>query len=270
MMKKLITAAVLLSIVSAGVTANWQPRPNWKDSYSVQGRCYCDSNGYDHNLSSKSAMTPIGELNVVTICQDIKAALGNGPIDGRIYYNDIQCGHGPANDAADEVGCPGRVDIGPGGCHVKGPKWDLEAVYGDNTIVRRRTAASHNPGDTQYATDGKAETRWTTRQYQRPGQWFQLDLGERQMIGKVTLDSSKSEGDEPAGYTLSTSVDGTRYQVAATGVGVKNGLTHINFANRSVRFVRITQTWSKSNRWWSIHEIEVAEGDQTDSYDASK
>jgi len=259
MTKKFLTPVVLLNLFSVCAMADWQPKPNWKDSYSVEGRCYCDSNGYDHNLSSKSADTPIGELNVVTICEDIAAALGSGPIEGRIYYNDIQCGHGPANDAADEAGCPGRVDMGPSGCHIKGPRWDLEAVYGDNTARTSGTTALLNPSDTQYAFDGKARTRWTTRQYQRPGQWFQLDLGNLQTIGKVILDSSMSVGDEPAGYTLSTSANGTHYEEVATGAGATNGVTQIHFANRLARFIRVTQTGSKSNRWWSIHEIEVGE-----------
>jgi len=129
----LLLLTTLLPAIDA--LAEWNPRPGWKDSYAVAGRCYCDSNGYDHNLDEKSAVTPIGRLNVVRICADIKARLGEGPGEGRIPYNDIQCGHGPANDAADEAGCPGRVDIGSRGCDIKGPRWDLEAVYGDGSTT---------------------------------------------------------------------------------------------------------------------------------------
>ncbi len=117
-----------LLTIGTFASADWNPQPNWKDSYAVDGACYCDSN-FDHNLSSKSADTPEGPKNVVTICNDIRDKLGTGPVEGRIPYNDIQCGHGPANDAADEAGCPGRVDIGSSGCLVKGPRWNLQAVY---------------------------------------------------------------------------------------------------------------------------------------------
>ncbi len=106
------------------------PQPNWKDSYSVGGKCYCDSSNFDHGLDKKTALTPIGELNVVVICADIKSAIGEGPTADRIPYNDIQCGNGPANDAADETECPGRVDMGSAGCNIIGPKWDLVSVYG--------------------------------------------------------------------------------------------------------------------------------------------
>lgn len=132
-MKRCQQALAILCVVMSSFQfayAEWYPAPNWKDSYSVNGVCYCDSNGYDHGLDQKSAPTPIGELNVVTICNDIRSTLGNGPQEGRIPYNDIQCGNGPANDAPDEAGCPGRVDQGPSGCGIIGPKWDLPSVYG--------------------------------------------------------------------------------------------------------------------------------------------
>lgn len=127
--KRFIGTLGLLTLCSNSF-AQWNPRPNWEDSYAVDGVCYCNSSNYDHNLDEKSADTPIGELNVVRICEDIQSTLGTGRSSGRIPYNDIQCGNGPANDAADEEGCPGRVDIGSAGCDDIGPKWDLESVYG--------------------------------------------------------------------------------------------------------------------------------------------
>lgn len=234
----------------------------WKDSYAVNGVCYCDSSNYDHNLDGKTAETPIGRLNVVQICEDIKAAIGSGSANGRIPYNDIQCGNGPANDAADEAGCPGRVDIGSAGCNVIGPKWDLEAVYGGNDDDNTRshvtgTTASPNGSDAGFALDGNTNTRWTTKQSQRPGQVFQLDLGSHQTIGKVILDSKRNSGDEPDAYSLSISTNGRNYQVVATGSG-NNGITEIDFTERLARYVRITQTGSKSRNWWSIHEVIVS------------
>ena len=116
-------ALIALILIGFPILANaqWNPQPSWKDSYAVGGKCYCDSNGYDHGLDTKSADTPIGRQNVVDICETIERVLGEGPQQGRIPYNDIQCGNGPANDAADETGCPGRTDLGPGGCFNIGP-----------------------------------------------------------------------------------------------------------------------------------------------------
>ncbi|MGH1344839.1 MAG: hypothetical protein ACRBN8_24980 [Nannocystales bacterium] len=93
----------------------------WADSYSVDGRCYCASS-FDHNIGELVVDTPAGPRTVLQICE----ALGAGPgIGGNPMYNDIQCGHGPANDAGDEDWCPGRVDQGTDGCCTAGPTWDL-------------------------------------------------------------------------------------------------------------------------------------------------
>ncbi len=137
----------MLFSLSTFATADWNPQPGWQDSYAVGGVCYCNSSNYDHNLSSKSADTPQGRKNVVQICNDIKNKLGTGPTEGRIPYNDIQCGHGPANDAADEAGCPGRVDIGSSGCDVKGPRWDLQAVYGDEPVTETEVETVTSAGN---------------------------------------------------------------------------------------------------------------------------
>ena len=93
----------------------------WKDSYSVGQKCYCATT-FDHNIGPIEGDTPAGKKTVREVCEKI----GDGPgPQGRPIYNDIQCGNGPANDAGDEDDCPGRVDIGRGGCGHIGPKWDL-------------------------------------------------------------------------------------------------------------------------------------------------
>lgn len=97
------------------------PGNNWSDSYSVDGRCYCDST-FDHAIGDIEIDTPYGVKTVLEICE----AIGPGPgAEGNPVYNDIQCGNGPANDAGDEDWCPGRVDLGAAGCCTAGPLWDL-------------------------------------------------------------------------------------------------------------------------------------------------
>lgn len=127
----LLFVMFLLVLGSTSASLAWSPGNNWRDSYAVDGQCFCDSSNYDHDLDTKSARTPVGLKNVVEICNDIKSALGEGSSSGRIPYNDIQCGNGPVNNAADETGCPGRVDQGGSGCLSIGPRWNLEAVYGE-------------------------------------------------------------------------------------------------------------------------------------------
>jgi hypothetical protein len=103
------------------------PQANWHDSYSVNGVCYIDG-GTDHN-----ALSMLWTINGVT--RSVGAwipFLKTGPGLGNNHtYNDVQCGHGPANDAGDEdaypQGCPGLIIIGSReGCNVKGPTWQLK------------------------------------------------------------------------------------------------------------------------------------------------
>lgn len=100
------------------------PGNNWSDSYSVDGKCYCDTT-FDHNIGDIMVETPAGPKTVREVCE----ALGPGPgVGDNPVYNDVQCGNGPANDAGDEDWCPGRVDQGEAGCCTAGPTWDLEGI----------------------------------------------------------------------------------------------------------------------------------------------
>ena len=67
------------------------------------------------------------------ICRDLKNKLGTGRATGRVYFNDIQCGHGPANDAPDEKVCPGIPEATGryrgARCKEKGSTWNLDKVY---------------------------------------------------------------------------------------------------------------------------------------------
>jgi hypothetical protein len=59
----------------------------------VGGKCYCDSNDYDHNLDTKTVQTPQGRKGVAEVCEAITRVLGAGATSGRVPYNDIECGN---------------------------------------------------------------------------------------------------------------------------------------------------------------------------------
>jgi hypothetical protein len=126
----MILSLAVVGTLADATAADFNPQPSWKDSYAVGGTCLCDSNSYDHGLDAKTVQTPHGRKNVVEVCEAIERVLSKGPTVVRTSYNDIQCGNEPANDAPDEAGCPGRVDVSPAGCDQKGRKWDLASVYG--------------------------------------------------------------------------------------------------------------------------------------------
>lgn len=264
--------AILLVALPIMASAQvWNPKPGWKDSYAVAGKCYCDSNGYDHNLDTKFADTPIGSQNVVDICEAIERVLGDGPVDGRIPYNDIQCGNGPPNDAADEVGCPGRVDIGPEGCDQIGPKWDLETVYAnlpeddeglDNT--NWLIDSSHNAAEVDLMIDNSLSSRWSTRTPQTPGQYVTIDLGETLSFNRIVLDSYSNTEDYPRGFSVFVSPDGSSWGVPIISGSGDRALTTIELNDQLARHIKITQTGNSSNRWWSIHDLKIFDDDNSE------
>ena len=96
------------------------------DSYSVGDRCYCSN-----IIGFEGADTPIPDtpLGANVTAAEICDRLGPGPGSmGRPLYNDAQCGNGPFLGTGDEKSCPGRVDHGPAGCGVVGPKWNFDGV----------------------------------------------------------------------------------------------------------------------------------------------
>jgi F5/8 type C domain len=265
-----IAALMLASGLNLVYAQEYNPKPGWKDSYAVGGKCYCDSNGYDHNLDTKTVQTPQGRKNVVEVCEAITRVLGTGSSSGRIPYNDIQCGNGPANDAPDEAGCPGRVDIGPSGCNQIGPKWDLESVYGSNpsgsgTLPRNgwKASASSNSGDAARAFDSETSTRWATGQTQRSGQFFQIDLGKPSSFDSIELNAAGNAQDYPRSYRVLVSDDGKNlHGPVTTGQGV-GAVTEIDFSPQTARYVRIEQNGSDDTRWWSIADVQLRLGGNT-------
>ena len=108
------------------------------------------------------------------------------------------------------------------------------------------------------AIDGDPDTRWSTREDQTSGQYFQLDLGSSQSFDRIVLDSQESSNDYPRAYSVFVSNDGNDWGSAITsGVGSADGNTVIDFANQNARYIRIEQTGSSEEYWWSIHELTI-------------
>ena len=79
---------------------------------------YCDTT-YDHGIGELVEVIETSSGTLTKTVKEICEALGQGPgRSGRPIYNDIQCGNGPTNlhDILDEIWCPGRADLGIGGC----------------------------------------------------------------------------------------------------------------------------------------------------------
>ncbi len=124
-LQKEVFSLCLLTCSFLFCNAQWNPQPNWKDSYEANGLCWCNST-FDHNLASKTIAINGTAYSVVDICDELEQhPLFRNEQNNDPVYNDIQCGNGPVNDAPDEAGCPGRVDMGSAGCDIIGPGFDM-------------------------------------------------------------------------------------------------------------------------------------------------
>lgn len=118
------------------------------------------------------------------------------------------------------------------------------------------------------AVDGDLGTRWHTEP-ERPGDFYQIDLGEPTRVDGILLDHRRYRRDYPRGYRVEASLDGRAWSVVAEDPKFLPPLVQflrprslrldITFPPTRARYLRIVQTGSHDRFWWSITEINVTE-----------
>ena len=117
--------------------------------------------------------------------------------------------------------------------------------------------ASHNTDELGLLTDGDLASRWATRAVQAYNQWLTIDLGANQSFNTLQLSAAGSGNDYPRRYAIYISDDGENWG-APIAAGLGNAETgDIVLARTQTRHIRITQTGSDENYWWSIHELNI-------------
>ena len=120
--------------------------------------------------------------------------------------------------------------------------------------------------------DRQAWTRWSAPK--QPGEWLELDLGTARPITQVSLLPGPWIADAPAGLRIETSLDGQRWETAATSRELYPGLHEwkghprvddsgrviARFPPRSARHVRLTSLGAtEAGARWSVAELFVYE-----------
>jgi len=121
--------------------------------------------------------------------------------------------------------------------------------------------ASHNSlssgrDNLTYLFDNNPYTRWSSRTYQRPGIWLELDLQETKSVSGLTLESAYSPEEYPRGYRIQLSTNGRQW----TTVAENNNNTaevDITFSPQTARYLRIEQTGTSTRWWWAVHGVVV-------------
>gem|GEM_PF-4751727 len=129
--------------------------------------------------------------------------------------------------------------------------------------VEIRVSASHNnvlvgTDNLSQALDGHPETRWSTQAVQQPGMWFEIDLGQVQLVSQIALNNDASPNDYPRGYIIRLSADHTQWEEVARN-DHNEGALDISFSPHQARYIRIEQTGSADRWWWSIYEIDISD-----------
>lgn len=122
------------------------------------------------------------------------------------------------------------------------------------------TASKSAGGDgPEKAYDGKDNTRWTSGQNPK-NCWYALDFGTRIFVDAVTLDTTQSPRDTPAGCDVYVSNDGKTWDGPVASCDEKTSKTTTFKIGRSTRHLKFVALASRPGLHWSIHEIEVKMG----------
>ena len=117
-------------------------------------------------------------------------------------------------------------------------------------------SASVHSEDAGKAIDADAGSRWSTNGLQAPGQWLSVDMGKARTFSRLVLRSDAGR-DSPHAYEVSTSADGKVWGAPiAQGLGTP-GLTTINVAPTTTRWVKITQTGATTDSYWSVNALDL-------------
>lgn len=117
-------------------------------------------------------------------------------------------------------------------------------------------------------TDGNLITRWHAGREQRPGDKITVDLGSPHDIHGVEMLIAGYVADFPRRLLLETSLDGRQWTdvwsggtalmaFSATLEDPLRATLPFPFAERSARYLRLTQTGTEQTYYWSIAELHV-------------
>lgn len=133
-----------------------------------------------------------------------------------------------------------------------------------------RVTAEPAGDDPRAATDGRVESRWSTRTPQAPGQWLQVELDAPVEVGGLELDLGGAAFEYPRGVAVQVSRGAGWEDVGATvrwvGPLVWTG-THVlragvervvvSFPRARVRALRVVQTGRDAFHPWSVAELRL-------------
>jgi len=108
---------------------------------------------------------------------------------------------------------------------------------------------SYQPGR---AVDGDGGSRWASDW--SDDQWWQVDLGATNRVGRVTLDWERAYGKS---YRIELSTDGTNWQTVWSTTSGDGGLDTARFTGTPARYVRVHGLGRGTDWGYSLYEVGV-------------
>lgn len=145
----------------------------------------------------------------------------------------------------------------------------LKIVKSDPEVADERlpaigwtATANYRQDIVNHAFDGDPLTQWHTTQPQKPGMFYQLDLGQTQLVNRVILiddayGSTVYVSDYPRKYKIEISTDAQNWHTVISEMGNLNCYAGACFKPIPVRYIKITQLGRRSPENWAIYELEV-------------
>ncbi|MUG88214.1 coagulation factor 5/8 type domain protein [Paenibacillus timonensis] len=126
-----------------------------------------------------------------------------------------------------------------------------------NTLDRSGwTVTASTYADLSALFDDNLGSRWTSGAGQSPDQWIQIDLGGERHFSRLSMDSGGSDNDYARSFQVLLSEDGESWTTVSEDVGTSKQIV-TTFPQQSARYVKILQTSTTPEWWWSIAEINL-------------
>lgn len=121
---------------------------------------------------------------------------------------------------------------------------------------QQQASASHQPEQAPRALDGHKLSAWRSGTAQRPGMWFQVDLGTTQPIQRLRVLSARPE-EYPRAYLVEGSLDGAQWQPLAEERHNWSDLTLTLPQPTTLRYLRLSLLGASPWHEWSIRELDI-------------
>ncbi|MGF7142976.1 O-glycosyl hydrolase [Anaerotaenia torta] len=116
-------------------------------------------------------------------------------------------------------------------------------------------------------TDGNRNTRWTNHSAQwKEKDYIVMDLGCDTVFNSIELDAGNYANDFPGGCRILVSSDLVHWKEIITRESEPEAVTKMKFDKTNARYIKIIQTGTREQAYWSISEIRIKLEEFYDDY----